>query len=345
MRWGAAGLTALITVGLVGALLVGSGTAAPAAKYKAALVSDVGRFNDKGFNQLQLQGMQRAQRKLHINIVTLESLTSSNYEPNMIRAVQLKSNIVIGAGYLLAPAMKNVAAQFPKTKFAITDDFVSSAAGDFKGANVHNIEGITYATQQNSYLIGCMAALVLKAQHKPVVLGVVGGQKIPPVDTFLAGYKAGMKKCVPSATLKSGYSQSFTATDTCKSVANIEIQAGAQAIFAVAGPCGNGALSAAKEAGVWGIGVDKDQSYLGSYILTSAVKKVDVGVYLTVKKAMAGHFKGGSNLSFTLKNGGVALGKISPKLPKPIKLKVMKKVNSLKKQIIKGKIKPPTVFK
>ena len=344
-RWCAAAVTALITVGALAALLVGSGTAAPEATFKAALVSDVGRFNDKGFNQLQLQGLQRAKRKLGISIVTLESRSSSEYEPNMIAAVQRGSNIIIGAGFLLAPAIQKVASQFPNSRFAITDDFVSSQAGDFKGANVHNIEGITYATQENSYLIGCMAALVLKAQHKPVVLGVVGGIKIPPVDTFLAGYKAGMKKCVPSATLKSGYSQSFTAPDTCKSVAQNEIQAGAQVVFAVAGPCGNGALQAAKEAGIWGIGVDKDQAYLGSYILTSAVKRVDVGIYDTVLNAKNRKFRGGSNLVFNLKNNGVALGKISPKLKKSIRTPVMRKVNALRALIVKGKLKPPTVFK
>src|ERR687885_49680 len=108
-RWGAAALTALITVGAIAALLVGSGTAAPAAKFKAALVSDVGRFNDKGFNQLQLQGLQRAKRKLGISIVTLESKSSSEYTPNMIAAVQRGSNIIIGAGFLLADSLKTVA--------------------------------------------------------------------------------------------------------------------------------------------------------------------------------------------------------------------------------------------
>jgi basic membrane protein A len=345
-RFFAAALAAILTVGALAALLVGSGSAEPNATFKAALVSDVGRFNDKGFNQLQLQGLQRAKKQLGVQILTLESRAQSDYTPNMIRAVQQGSNIIIGAGFLLADSIKSVAAQFPNSRFAITDDFVSSQAGDFKGADVHNIEGLTYATQENSYLIGCMAALVLKLQGKPHVIGVVGGIQIPPVDTFLAGYKAGATKCVPGTKLKSGYSQSFTAPDLCKSVANNEIQAGAQVIFAVAGPCGNGALSAAKEKGRWGIGVDRDQSDLGSFILTSAVKRVDVGVYKAVQGARkSGGFKGGGNIVFNLKNNGVALGKISPKLPKAIKAKALAKVATLRKQIISGKLKPPTVFK
>ena len=89
-------------------------------------------------------------------------------------------------------------------------------------------------------------------------------------------------------------------------------------MFAVAGPCGLGALDAAKESGKWGVGVDVDQSYLGNYILTSAVKRVDTGIFLAVKGAKSGKgFKGGDDLVFNLKNGGVALGKISKKAKIP----------------------------
>jgi basic membrane protein A and related proteins len=109
----------------------------------------------------------------------------------------------------------------------------------------------------------------------------------------------------------------------------------------VAGPCGNGALDAAKEAGRWGVGVDTDQSYLGNYILTSAVKRVDTGIYLAVRGAKNGKgYKGGRDLVFNLKNKGVSLGKISKKAKIPKAW--MTQINRLKAQIIAGKIKPPT---
>jgi basic membrane protein A and related proteins len=114
-------------------------------------------------------------------------------------------------------------------------------------------------------------------------------------------------------------------------------------IFNVAGPCGLGALDAAKQAGRWGIGVDVDQSFLGNHILTSAVKRVDTGVFLAVKGAKTGKgYKRGGDLVFNLKNGGVALGKISKtaKIPKAW----ITQINKLKAQIIAGKIKPPTTI-
>jgi basic membrane protein A len=114
-------------------------------------------------------------------------------------------------------------------------------------------------------------------------------------------------------------------------------------VFSVAGPCGLGALDAAKERGKWGVGVDVDQSYLGPHILTSAVKRVDTGIFLAVKGAKSGKgYKRGGNLVFNLKNGGVALGKISKtaKIPKAW----LAQIATLKKQIIAGKIKPPTTI-
>jgi len=335
-------LAALMAAAVLAALLPAGGSARPSATFKAALISDVGHFNDKSFNQSQLAGLTLAKKKLKVQTLAIQSNNSSDYIPNLTSAIRQNSNLVIAAGFLMADALKTVAAQFPNTHFAITDDTVSSAFGDFKGANVNNIEGLTYATQQNSYLIGCMAAMVTKAAKGKQVIGVVGGIKIPPVDIFLAGYEAGAKKCVPGTTVLKGYSQDFVKQDLCKNVAENQIAAGAHVVFAVAGLCGLGALSAAKDHGIWGVGVDRDQSFLGSYILTSAVKRVDVGVFNAVKNAKAGKFKGGSNAVFNLKNKGVALGKISPKLKGKLRKQVLAKIAVLQKQIISGKIKVPT---
>jgi basic membrane protein A and related proteins len=332
------GLAAFAAVVLTAVGFVATGAAAPqATTFRAGLVSDVGRFNDKGFNQAQLKGLNRAKRELKIQTRAVESRSAQDYLPNMASMARQGYGIVISAGFLLGDATEDVADQFPNVKFAITDVSVKGLKRKHS-----NIEGLTYATQQNSYLVGCLAARVAnRAGAKDI--GVVGGVKIPPVDTFLAGYRAGALKCVPGTTVRVGYSQDFIDQAKCKSVAQNQIDAGARVIFNVAGPCGLGALDAAKQAGRWGIGVDVDQSFLGNHILTSAVKRVDTGVFLAVKGAKTGKgYKRGGDLVFNLKNGGVALGKISKtaKIPKAW----ITQINKLKAQIIAGKIKPPTTI-
>jgi basic membrane protein A and related proteins len=331
------GLASLVAVALTAIGFVASGVAAPQATFKAGLVSDVGRFNDKGFNQNQLTGLKRAQKVLKVQIRAVESRSAGDYLPNMASLARQGYGIVISAGFLLNQATKDVADQFPNTKFAITD--YSAKIPPFNGTT-RNVEGLTYATQENSYLVGCIAAHVA-AQRGRRNISVVGGVKIPPVDTFLAGYRAGARRCVPGTTVQIGYSQDFIDQAKCKSVAENQLDAGSQVVFNVAGPCGLGALDAAKERNRWGIGVDVDQSFLGSHILTSAVKRVDVGIFLAVRGAKTGKgYRGGGDLVFNLKNGGVSLGKFSKRAK--LKKAWLKQINTLKKQIIAGKLKPPT---
>jgi basic membrane protein A and related proteins len=331
-------VAALATVAVVAVSLVGTGAAAPAASsYKAGLVSDVGRFNDKGFNENQLTGLKFAQKHISgLQIQAVESRAASEYLPNFATLARKGFNIIIGAGFLLAADEAKVAKQFPSTKFAITDYDVSGAP--FNGKKSPNVEGLTYASQESSYLAGCLAGLMVHKKGGQQVIGVVGGVKIPPVDSFLAGYQAGAKKCDPGIKVLKGYSQDFIDQAKCTTVAQNQIDAGSQVEFNVAGPCGLGTLQAASDAGIWGIGVDVDQFYLHpKSILTSVIKRVDRGVYLAIKGAQAGQFNGGGNLVFNLKNQGVGLGKVSPNVPASF----LKKIAQLRAQIVAGKIKPP----
>ena len=333
----AAPVAALAAVAVMAVMLVGSGAAAPTAGYKAGLVSDVGRFNDKGFNQNQLKGLKFAQAHIPgLTTSALESRSASEYLPNFASLARKGYGIIIGAGFLLAADEAKVAKQFPTTKFAITDYDVTGAP--FNGKKSPNVEGLTYASQESSYLVGCLAGLMVKKQGGDQIIGVVGGVKIPPVDSFLAGYQAGAKKCNPAVKVLKGYSQDFIDQAKCTTVAQNQIDAGSQVEFNVAGPCGLGTLQAADDAGIWGIGVDVDQFYLHpKHTLTSVIKRVDRGVYLAIKGAQSGQFKGGGNLVFNLANQGVGLGRTSPSVPAGY----LKTIAKLRTQIIAGKIKPP----
>jgi basic membrane protein A len=330
---------ALPAIALVAVLLVGTGSAARKATLKAALVSDVGRFNDKGFNQNQLTGLKAAHAKLGVQIRAIESHSAGDYIPNFATLARQHYDAIVGAGFLLADAENTVAKKFANTQFALTDYSVHAPPfADKKGKVLtKNVTGLTYASGEQSYLVGCLSALMAKKGGGKTI-SAVGGVKIPPVDAFIAGYKAGATRCVPGTKTVVGYSQDFIAQDKCKAVALNQIAAGAKVVFAVAGPCGLGALQAAKEQGVWGDGVDVDQSYLGPHILTSAVKRVDLGVFRFIQAVQTGTLVPGNDFHFNLKNGGVALGKISSKVPKAY----VTKLDGLKEQIIAGKIKIPT---
>src|SRR3954451_6835676 len=287
----------------------GSAKSTPEAKkIKVGLVTDIGGLNDRSFNQLANDGFERAKSELGIEGRVLTSSKNSDYVPNLSSLAQQKYDLVIGVGFLMAEAMETVANKFPSTNFAIID--YPQAAMKSKPKNV---DGLLFKENEAGYLVGTLAGLYAKDKGGDQVISSVGGQKIPPVDGYIAGYQAGAKKANPDIKTLNGYSEDFVKQDLCKELALNQIAEGSQVVFQVAGQCGLGVLDAAKEKGVQGIGVDADQAYLGSQVLTSAIKKVDVAVFDTVKAAQGGSFKGGTNTTFDLTNDGAGIGKVSAK--------------------------------
>ncbi|HWF50206.1 MAG TPA: BMP family ABC transporter substrate-binding protein [Solirubrobacteraceae bacterium] len=283
-----------------------SATTTPKSTYKVGLVTDIGGLNDHGFNHLAYEGLLTAEKQLGIQGRVLPSSSGADYLPNLTTLAQQGYNLVIPVGFLMAAATDSVAKQFPNVKFAMIDSDATAEKGDPK-----NIEGLLFKEQEAGYLAGYLAGLYAKA-HGYKTISSVGGQKIPPVDHYIAGYQAGAKKADPGIQTLNGYSQDFVDQAKCKQIALNQIQQGSKVVFQVAGACGLGALSAAQQSGVQGIGVDADQSYLGSYILTSAEKKVDVAVVNAIKNAMAGKFAPGANVTNDIANGGIGYGKIGP---------------------------------
>jgi basic membrane protein A len=314
--------------------VVASASSTPTASFKVGLVTDLGGLNDRGFNHLAYVGLQRAGNDLGVDTRVVESKSPADYIPNLSALARQGYQLVIGVGFTEIQAIQAVAKQFPKTHFAIVD--VSNA----DEGHLKNVEGLLFKEQQVGYLAGYAAGIAAKARGGKAVSSV-GGQKQPPVDRFIAGYQAGAKAAFPAVKVINGYSQDFSNQAKCKEIALNQIAAGSVVVFQVAGGCGLGALDAAKQKGVWGIGVDADQSFLGTHILTSATKGVDQAVYLSIKDAKSGAFKGGTDAVYGLDQKGVGLGKFSPKTPAGLAAKV----NAIKQQIISGKIKniPTTV--
>jgi len=303
----------------------GSGGSSSAPSISIGLVTDIGGLNDRSFNHLAFVGLQKAASQLGIKPDVLQSSSASDYIPNLQHAAQSGDKLVIAVGFLMESAVEKVAAAFPNTQFAIID------SGPAKP--ISNLKSLLFHEQDGGYMAGYLAGLVTKTN----VVSTVGGQKIPPVDHYIAGFIAGAKAANPKVKELNSYSQSFTNQAACKELALNQISQGSDVVFQVAGGCGLGALSAAKDKGVWGVGVDADQSYLGSYILTSAVKKVDVAVYDTIKEIVNGSFKGGTTDFFTAQNGGAGIGKISPNVPQAD----ITKLQAIEQKVSSGAIAPP----
>jgi basic membrane protein A and related proteins len=272
---------------------------------KAGLVTDIGGLNDRSFNALANKGRKEAQSELGVETRVLISDSNADYVPNLTTLAQQQFELIVPVGFLMADATNTVATKLPSSNFAIVD-FSATALKD----KPKNVQGLLFRENEAGYLAGYLAGLWAKDNNAKTV-STVGGQKIPPVDAYIAGFQAGAKKAYPGIETLNGYSQDFVDQAKCKEIALDQIAKGSKVVFQVAGGCGLGALDAAKEKNVQGIGVDADQSFLGDHILTSALKRVDVAVFNAMKRAQEGNFKGGTDVIHSLKNDGVGLGKMN----------------------------------
>jgi basic membrane protein A and related proteins len=315
---------------------------APAATLKIGLVTDIGGLNDKSFNFLANKGLQQAKSSLGVTVAVKESKSDADYVPNLQYFAAKKYDLVIAVGFLMAKSVGQVAKQFPSTKFAIIDQTVTDKTIN----KAKNVQGLLFREQDAGYLVGYLAGLLQKQggftrMNSKNVMSTVGGLKIPPVDHYIAGFQAGAKAADPGVKLLNGYSNDFVAQDKCKSLAESQIAQGSDVVFQVAGQCGLGALDAAGEKKVWGIGVDANQASVGPQMLASAVKRVDQAVFLTIAALKKGTFKGGADSVFGLAQNGAGIEGINAKVPASIKAKLA----AVAAKIKSGKIKPPTVVK
>jgi basic membrane protein A len=234
------------------------------------------------------------------------------------------------------PEVLRAARRFPGTRFAVVDIALTDGSPGTRPANVTYVE-IRYG--EAAYLAGWLAGRMERLRPGPDAVGAVGAFPIPPVDDFIVPYRAGALRAAPRARVLTGYSRSFTDPTACATVAERQIAQGAGAVFDVAGGCGPGTLDAAREAGVWAVGVDLDRSGLGPHVLTSVVKRHDRAFALLMRRARDGALTG-RGIVMGLRRGGSELGRISPRVPP----RVLRELAAVRRAIVRGAVRmPPAV--
>ena len=322
--------------------LVAGVAVAPAAqaatKQKVCVALDTGGINDKSFNQTSYAGALAAKTKGYASSVEyLPAKSPADYVPNLKSFVDKKCTLIIGVGYTLSDAIKTSAAANPGIKYAIVDD-ASGAA---------NVKGITFKTDENSFLIGYLAA----GMSKTGKVATYGGIALPTVTIFMEGFARGVEyyndvksKNVQvlgwnTATKTGTFLGSFV--DSTKALATSVAfeQQGADVIFPVSGgmqevTAGN-SLKSKKSNVIWvDAAVMATGAKFASVTPVSALKGLNEGVLATVKEAFDGKFTNTKYVG-TLKNKGVGY-LITPAWSKKIPASLLNEVKDLGADIAGG---------
>jgi len=308
---------------------------------RVGLVFDVGGRGDKSFNDSAYNGLQRAIKELKISAEYIEPGEGSDRESALRLLAAQNYDLIIGVGFIFTDDVTNVAIEYPNKKFACIDYVIKT---DENGKDVpppSNVSAIKFKEEEGSYLVGALAALMSETDN----IGFIGGMDIPLIHKFEAGYKAGATAVKPDIEIITNYAgvtgSAFKDPAKGKELAMSQYSNDVDIIYHASGATGMGVFEAARNLNKLAIGVDSDQYYEApGFILTSMVKKVDVAVFDTIKDCIEGKFTGGVKVLGVKENGVDFVYDKNNK--NTIPEDVIKKVNSLKENIINGKIKVPS---
>ncbi len=298
--------------------------------FKPCMVSDKGGFDDKSFNQLGLEGLEKASTELGVDLVKVQSSSESDYAPNLQSLVDQKCTLIISVGFALASATVESAKANTDINYVMIDD---AADTDFDGkTDAPNIKPILFDTAQAAFLAGYASASYSTAKK----VGTFGGMNFPTVSIFMDGFKQGVeywnKEKMDSVAVigwdgKDGvFTGGFEANQDAINAAQGIVDQGVDVLLPVGGPIYQSAASVIRDSGrdIALIGVDADvfetDPSVSDLLLTSIRKGIDVGVYDAVIAAGKGEFDATPFIG-TLKNEGVGLApfhdfesKVSPDL-------------------------------
>jgi len=335
----------------------GSSASGPAmtgdkSKVKMGLAYDLGGRGDQSFNDSAARGFDKAKAD---GVAVAGELTAEKDEPDSAKVNRLNQLVkdgatdIVAVGFAYATALGQVAPKNPNVHFAIVDDAslcTSKADGGAVDKPLPNVDCMTFAAEQGSFLVGVAAALETKSNK----VGFIGGVDVPLIQTFQAGFDAGVKAANPDATISDKYITEppdfggFNDPASGEKIADGMYDGGIDIIYAAAGGSGAGVFKSAKAAGKLGIGVDSDQynspslANVKDVIMTSMVKNVDVAVYDFFAAAVNGAPLTGVQ-TYDLKSGGIGYSTSGGAIDK-----IVPQLEEYKQKIISGEIKVPTTL-
>lgn len=286
------------------------------------------------FNQLALDGARSA--GAHVDVVA--SRAASEYLASLQRCAAGKPDLVIAISHDMATAVWRAAQLHVDQKFALVDAIPVDDNG--QPVDLGNVTDLLFKEQEPAYLVGALAGLLEKnkvgnATHN--VLGVLGSNHGPAVDPYIAGYVAGAQDVDPGVILKITYSDSQDPA-FCKQLGITQISAGADILFEVTGRCASGYIDAAYDASAYAIGSNNDEAFLSPAVITSALKRVDRVVSLTIQRLQSGQFRPGKQV-FSVQDDATSFSMPSSVVPQDI----INQVLDLRGKIRSGAIVPPAI--
>ena len=272
------GLAMAMTAAMVNGVCTQPVQAADGEGLKVALLLS-GAANDQGWNQTAYEGTQKACEKYGYELAYTENLEVADISAAFADYASAGYDVVIGHGYEFGDPALEVAETYPDTKFICTE----------ADASADNVASYVMACEQTAYVEGIIAASTSESGK----LGAIGPIPGDSLVKIINGYEDGAKSVNLDIEVQTAWTNSFVDTQLAQEAAKAMIDNGVDVIKHCANACGNGAMTAAVEAGIWCQGDFYDQSSLApDNILDSAIYNLDVVIDTALGSVADGSFEG-----------------------------------------------------
>ncbi|WP_049898878.1 BMP family lipoprotein [Halococcus agarilyticus] len=324
-----------------------AGSSTDGSDMNVGMIYAKGGLGDKSFNDSANRGVKRAADELGISFNNAQPEQNSDFPTFQRRFAQSSSpnyDLICTIGFAQVSGLTEVAPNFPDQKFMLVDGVVEES----------NVASYTFKEHQGSFQVGHLAGLLTtremsagagETNPENATLGFVGGEEVPLIKRFQAGFEAGAAHANEEANVRVAYTGSFADPGAGKEAAVSMYDNGADIVYHAAGGSGIGVFQAAQEQGRYAIGVDSAQSrsspQFANVILASMVKRVNNAVYTSIENVANDSFNGGEITTLGLEQNGVEAvygTELGSAIPKEVK----QSLEQSEEAIVSGDISVPT---
>ncbi|WPO74806.1 MULTISPECIES: BMP family ABC transporter substrate-binding protein [unclassified Streptomyces] len=287
------------------------------------------------FLKLAVTGVRAAARAQGGSQKVFQSSDNGSRQQNVASAVDAAPDVVALVGFEFADIVAQQAEAHPKQRFLLVDACTKKT--------YENVTCAVFREHEAVYLAGAEAGLLTESGK----VGAVDVLDTPQFRRYSEPFAAGAKKVNPKVsarTLFVGGQSPFNDAARAKDQAATLRSGGADQVMAAAAGGNTGVFQAAKDKGFAAYGVDANQCP-GSpgVVVDNVLKKTDVAVEKGIAQILDG--KGGTTVSYGLKEGGMSLTGLEPGvagskclIAKPAHKDVLTRVEKLRDAIVAGKL-------
>lgn len=259
------------------------------------VTSNMGKVNDKSFNESAWEAVQEAKKQLGAEVHYIETINAKDYAKNIAAFGEENYDVIVTVGGALADATLDAVSLYPNTDFVAVDQF--------QDTSVDGVAGLVFPEDQAGFLAGALAAMMSDSRQ---IGAVCASDGIPSIWRLGEGYKAGaayIDDLSESTTTvfviyNDSFNESFIQPEWGAETARAMMTQGADVIFGCGGRTGDGALIAAAQENAYAIGVDSDQYWTvheaAPQMLSSVTKLIAPGVWELIQLSHEDNFPSGN---------------------------------------------------